>query len=244
MFLDNELFLGTVNISKWHTNPTVRHVLTVESPLRGSSLLIAMMSSSTWCRVFCNLAVLVSLFSTANTAAPQHPTAVSVPVRSNWYGLDGLWSPVSVRVGMSPQWVDLFVSTAGQETLVVGSAGCDPSDTKCPPARGGLFYSNKSSTWVDQGTFGLGLDPQLGFDGDGLYGLDSIALDDKLSVPSQIVAVLNTTDYFLGFFGLGVQPTNITSTDQPTFLASMVENKSLIPSHSYGYTAGAHYRKS
>ena len=199
-----------------------------------------MTPGSAWSWVFC---ILPGLSAVAKATTSQHPTAISVPVRSNWYGLDGLWSPVSVRVGTSPQWVDLFVSTAGLETLVVGSGGCDPSDTKCPTARGGLFASNQSSTWVDQGAFGLGLDPQLGYDGDGVYGLDSIAFDDKTSVPSQIVAVVNTTEYFLGYFGLGVQRTNITSADQPTVLASMVENKSLIPSHSYGYTAGAHYRK-
>lgn len=109
--------------------------------------------------------------------------------------------------------------------------------------RGGIFQPNESSTWLDQGTYALGLDPQLGFGDDGQYGLDSIALNDQISVPSQILGVVNTTDYWLGFFGLGVEPTNFTSTDQKTFLDSMVENQSLIPSHSYGFTAGAHYRK-
>lgn len=41
---------------------------------------------------------------------------------------------------------------------------------------------------------------------------------------------------------IGVKPTNFTTADQLTFLSSMVENRSLIPSHSYGYTAGAYYR--
>ena len=44
-------------------------------------------------------------------------------------------------------------------------------------------------------------------------------------------------------FGKGVKPTNFTTVNQLTFLSSMVENKSLIPSHSYGYTAGAYYRQ-
>ena len=195
-------------------------------------------------KTICSLIVLSSLIAIGDSAKSQYPTAVSVPVRSNWYGLDGLWSPVSVRVGTSPQWVDLFVSTASQETMVIGSAGCDETDTRCPTQRGGLFRSNESSSWLDQGAFELGLDPQLGFGGDGVYGLDTIALNDQISVPSQIVAVINTTEYYLGFFGLGVEPTNFTSADQPTFLDSMVENASFTPSHSFGYTAGAHYRKS
>ena len=202
-----------------------------------------MLSGLGGCGTLCSLFLLCRL-ATANTATSQYPQAVSVPVRNNWYGLDGLWSPVSVRLGTPPQWVDLFVSTAGQETLVVGSGGCDVSDDKCPKARGGLFESNDSSTWGDLGAYKMGLEPELGFeDDDAIYGLDSIAFSDQLSVPSQFIGVFNSTDYFLGFFGLGVQPTNFTSTDQRTFLDSMVENKSLIPSHSYGYTAGAHYRK-
>ena len=178
----------------------------------------------------------------AFTAAALKPSAVPIPVRTDWLGYDGNWSPVSVRVGTPPQWVELFVSTASQETWVVGDGGCDGT-TECLTKRGGVFQSNESSTWADQGPFGLGLDPQLGFSGDGIYGFDNISLSDEISVPSQVVGVINTTDYWLGFFGLGVQPTNFTSADKPTFLDSMVEIMSLIPSHSYGYTAGAYYRK-
>ena len=147
-----------------------------------------------------------------------------------------------MRVGTPPQWVDLFVSTASQETWVVGNGGCDGT-TECRTKRGGVFQSNESSTWADQGPFVLGLDPQLGFSGNGIYGFDNISLSNDISVPSQVVGVINSTDYWLGFFGLGVEPTNFTSADKPTFLDNMVETMSLIPSHSYGYTAGAHYRK-
>lgn len=174
------------------------------------------------------------------TAAPR-PSPVSIPVRTDWFGYDGNWSPVSVRVGTPPQWVDLFVSTASQETWVVGNGGCDGT-TECRTKRGGVFQSNESSTWADQGPFVLGLDPQLGFSGNGIYGFDNISLSNDISVPSQVVGVINSTDYWLGFFGLGVEPTNFTSADKPTFLDNMVETMSLIPSHSYGYTAGAYYR--
>lgn len=185
----------------------------------------------------------ILLATTSFHAAAATPSAISVPVRTNWYGYDGNWSPVSIRVGTPPQWIDVFVSTAAQETWVVGPGGCDGT-VKCETERGGkLFQANESSTWQDQGAFELGLDPQLGFNGNGIYGFDSIAFGDEFSVPSQVIGVINTTDYWLGFFGLGVEPTNFTSSDKPTFLDSMVENQSLIPSHSYGYTAGAHYRK-
>ena len=188
------------------------------------------------------LLMTVCFHPVALTMAAAKPSPVSIPVRTDWFGYDGNWSPVSVRVGTPPRWVDLFVSTASQETWVIGSGGCDGT-TECLTKRGGVFQSNESSTWDGQGPFVLGLDPQLGFDGNGIYGFDNISLSDSVSVPSQVVGVINTTDYWLGFFGLGVQPTNFTSADKPTFLDSMVETMSLIPSHSYGYTAGAYYRK-
>ena len=114
--------------------------------------------------------------------------------------------------------------------------------SKCSTERGEIFHSNASSSWKDLGYYALGLDPELNVGDYGRYGLDSIALSDTISTPSQIVSIVNSTDYWLGFLGLGIKPTNFTSTQKPTFLASMVENQSLIPSHSYGYTAGAHYR--
>jgi len=108
----------------------------------------------------------------------------------------------------------------------------------CRDKRGGLFRSNASSTWQEVGFYELGLDPQLGFAGYANYGYDS----DQIIVPSQIIGVINTTDHWLGFLGLGLALTNFTNVDKLPFLSSMVENQSLIPSHSYGYTAGAYYR--
>lgn len=49
-------------------------------------------------------------------------------------------------------------------------------------------------------------------------------------------------EYYLGFFGLDIGVTNLNETRKTSFLGSMVENQT-IPSHSYGYTAGASYRK-
>ena len=88
------------------------------------------------------------------------------------------------------------------------------------------------------------LDPQLGFGGVGSYGLETVGFTDTFSVASQIVGVINTTEYWVGYLGLGIEPTNFTDANQPTFLTSLVENRSFIPSHSYGYTAGAYYSKS
>ena len=182
-------------------------------------------------------ACLLFQFSLADQATP---TAVSVPVRTSWVGDDGIWSPVSIRVGTPPQWVDVLVSTASQETWVIGPDGCLGSQV-CERQRGGLFRSNMSSTWQFQGISDLGLDPNLDFSGKALYGYDNISLSDQISVPYQTIGIVNTTDYLLGFLGLGIEPTNFTEVNVPSFLDSMVHNKSYIPSHSYGFTAGAWY---
>jgi hypothetical protein len=51
-------------------------------------------------------------------------------------------------------------------------------------------------------------------------------------------------DFLFGVFGLGPKPTNFTdgfNDPQPSFMWSL-KNQSMIPSISYGYTAGAPYR--
>lgn len=199
------------------------------------------MSQKTLYTTLYNFAVFCTLFSPQALTSDSKPSAVSVPIRSDWRGNDGFWSPVSVRVGTPPQWLELFPSTASPETWVVGPGGCDGTQ-QCFTERGGTFALNQSSSWAPLGAYDLGLDPELGFEGNGVYGIDDIALSDTVSVPAQMVGIINSTDYWLGFFGLGVKPTNFTNADQKTFLDAIVENQSLVPSHSYGYTAGAHYR--
>ena len=188
------------------------------------------------------LTTLVTLIFKCHAATPS---AVSVPAASDFLGFDGAWSPVSVRVGTPPQKEDLFVSTASQETWVIGPGYCNGAKS-CIDERGGVFSIDNSTTWNSQGTYNLGLDPYLGFNNSdiGIYGLDNISLSDTIDVSQQLVAVVNaSTDYWLGLFGLGVKGgTNLSTANPKSFLSTMVEDKSLIPSHSYGYTAGAYNR--
>lgn len=172
------------------------------------------------------------------------PAPIPVPVGVKWYGYDGNWSPVDIRVGTPQQWLSVYPNTAGQETWVIGPGGCDGTST-CQEERGGIFYQEESSTWTEIGYYELGFDTQLGDAGDADYGLDNVDLSDEVLVNGQIVGVINTTEFWLGSLGLGVQPSRFEgTTNRLTFLSSLVENKSVIPSHSYGYTAGAYYRKS
>jgi hypothetical protein len=115
---------------------------------------------------------------------------------------------------------------------------------KCTDERGGLFDLNKSSTWQKEGTYLLGLDTQLGFNGSGDYGLDALSFGETgASVTSSIVASISTTEYLTGFFGLSIIPGNFSDGQFKSPIGALVENESLIPSHSYGFTAGAIYRK-
>ena len=173
------------------------------------------------------------------------PAPIPVPVGTQWYGDDGDWSPVNIRVGSPPQWLSVYPNTAGQETWVIGPEGCDGTST-CQQERGGLFYKGQSTTWstLGAGYYELDFDTQLGDSGYALYGLDNVDLSDEITVSSQIVAILNSTEFWLGSLGLGIQSSRFEgTTNQLTFLSSLGETEGLIPSHSYGYTAGAYYRK-
>jgi hypothetical protein len=113
----------------------------------------------------------------------------------------------------------------------------------CTSKRGGLFEFNKSSTWHTEGLYELGLDTQLGFGGDGFYGLDDLEFGTTgITLKDTIIGSINTTEYWLGFFGLGDIPGNFTDIEVSPPLSAL-ENQSIIPSNSYGYTAGAIYRK-
>ncbi len=63
------------------------------------------------------------------------------------------------------------------------------------------------------------------------------------SLPSQIVAAFSTDDFYLGFFGVNPDSTNFTQQEQgiASYMTAL-KNQNLIPSLSFGYTAGNQYR--
>lgn len=117
-----------------------------------------------------------------------------------------------------------------------------PIDPVCIPRRGGIFDPKGSNTWNASSFYPLGLDPQLGFGGMGQYGFDTVALGDQAAIATRVVGMVNATEYWLGYFGLGIIPTTLNQTQKTTVLSSMVEG-GFVPSHSYGYSAGAYYRE-
>jgi hypothetical protein len=62
---------------------------------------------------------------------------------------------------------------------------------------------------------------------------------------NQTIAGIATEEFYLGVFGINPRPSNFTTFDDP--VPSYMKNlrdQSLIPSTSWGYTAGNPYRKS
>jgi hypothetical protein len=124
-------------------------------------------------------------------------------------GIDGLWSSIALRVGTPAQDVRVLVSTAAPETMVVLPHGCtsaaiDPVPADCASSRGGLFNNSTSSTWEDQGYFGIngdgvGLEANLGYSEAADYGLETLGLGyvaDGPTLENMTVAGIATTSPF------------------------------------------------
>src|SRR4051794_40674994 len=120
------------------------------------------------------------------------------------------------------------------------------TESDCISARGGIFDFHKSTTWKSQGFYSLGVDEHLGNHWYAEYGLDDLTFGTTgVSLPETIIGSINTTglanstQYLLGNFGLGVVPGNFNGSQPLSAISGLVEAMGAIPSHSYGYTAGA-----
>lgn len=86
----------------------------------------------------------------------------------------------------------------------------------------------------------------LGIVSNGQYGLDTVGLgvDETSGLTSNqnVVAGILTEPFYLGQIGL--KDSNITSVNGTASFMAQLKNGKMIPSLSYGYTAGAIYRKS
>ena len=121
-------------------------------------------------------------------------------------------------------------------------------DTLCINGRGLLFNPNSSSTWSQYGFFALNAEQNLGSSSSGRYGNDTVGLGIQgsggPSLPNQVVAAYSTDDFYLGFFGVDPASTNFTQQEQgvASYMTTL-KNQNLIPSLSFGYTAGNKYRQ-
>ena len=180
------------------------------------------------------------------------------PPAQYWLGNDGSWSTFIVRVGTPPEEFRVLPATNVQETWIPLPEACTTSNFyNCTHLRGIVanetaahqgFQLNQSSTWAKEGIYNLLSEGNLGYSGNGEYGFDTVRLGpSSLGGPTlnhQVVAGFVTNDFFLGIFGLGPKPANFSDFNSPipSYMSTLV-NENIIPSLSYGYTAGAKYRK-
>jgi Eukaryotic aspartyl protease len=160
-----------------------------------------------------------------------------------------------VRVGNPPQDVNVFVSTAGDQTWVIRNPdACSgtPDPGQCSSSRGGLFSINKSTTWIQNnfssnGVFNVGLESNLNYTASAQYGYDTVTLgvpgSGGPSLDQQVVAAMADYPFWLGTFGVNPAASNFTDLNHPvpSYMANL-RSSGLIPSTSYGYTAGNTYR--
>ena len=113
------------------------------------------------------------------------------------------------------------------------------------PAASG-FQANQSTTWTAGGEHQLMTESYLGIASKGEYGLDTVGLGVEatagLTSNQNVIAGVLAEPFYLG--QLGLKRSNATGLNSTASLMTQLKNENMIPSLSYGYTAGAIYRKS
>ncbi|KND87875.1 Candidapepsin [Tolypocladium ophioglossoides CBS 100239] len=186
-----------------------------------------------------------TVIALAGVARALDPVPVALQA-GDWLGIDGNWSTVSFLLGSNSDFVNVLVSTSLSEFWAIGPGGCLEKEPYCAAARGGIYSPTKSKHWSPMGLWQLGLQ-YLGYRANGEYGLDTInayspITDIGFGMSNVLMAAINTTSPYLGFFGLGIEPGRFGNMVADSPLTQAVKTFGWIPSYSYGFTAGAHYR--
>ena len=106
-----------------------------------------------------------------------------------------------------------------------------------------------SSTWRQQGEYQLSAVENPNITSYGLFGNDTIGLGSQgnagPALQNQVIGGIAAEQLWLGLFGVNPNPISFSSSnpDQPSYIATL-RQQNLIPSISYGYTAGNKYSKS
>ncbi|KAI3341970.1 aspartic peptidase domain-containing protein [Ustulina deusta] len=189
------------------------------------------------------LAVVGTLLLIPSLVHAAVPSALWLEPSLNWHGIDGNWSSTTLFVGEPAQEIDVVVSTSLSEIWVVESSGC--ASPLCDDARGGVFNRSASTSWSPMGLWQLGL-KAIGVYANGDYAMETVVVYNSVrrwqtSFNKLLVAGINDTSAYTGFFGLGITEGNFGGVVAQGPVASLVQQSGTIPSHSYGYTPGAYY---
>ncbi|OAL47016.1 acid protease [Pyrenochaeta sp. DS3sAY3a] len=194
----------------------------------------------------------------SNTTVPE---AFSFPPSQLWDGNDGKWSTFTVRLGTPPQNYRILPFTTISQLWIPEVGGCqeagDPVD--CGALRGVYdvdgqrstgFSTNRSSTWDEIGMYGL-VTGNLLRDTTGAvgnHGLDTVGLTEDPAQPKftdDLITLYRVKKFMVGGLGLGPKPTLFPNvTTEYDGLLQKLKKQNMIPSLTWGYTAGAAYRSS
>ena len=127
-----------------------------------------------------------------------------------------------------------------------GDATTSPSVGASGPLLAQGFGYNTSTSWAAKGDHEVGLEKYLNQSATGQYGLDTVGIGayaaTGLTVEESVVAGVPTLPFYLG--KLGLKPSNNSGPNKDTMsLMSKLLDQKMIPSLSYGYTAGALYKQ-
>jgi hypothetical protein len=205
-------------------------------------MLFALLATSTF--------ISQSLGTSLQKRADNVIAPLSITPDQNWDGIDGKWSSFTLRVGTPQQFVRTFVSWAIYQTWVVLPQGCAAAQDQkaCADARGWLFHNETSSTYEYVGVYKLWIGANLRPTGNAAVGFDRVGLsgvgENGPTLDDTTVAAFATQNmYYVGMFGINPKPTNFTDFNEPTpSYMTRLKDQNMIPSISFGYTAGAHYQ--
>lgn len=192
-------------------------------------------------------ATATSLRARANTSTLPAPLAFNPD--QNWDGIDGKWSSFTLRVGTPQQFIRTFLSFAVYQTWGVLPQGCQAAanEQQCADARGWIYDQNASSTRQPIGLYDLYVENKMGYGGNARYVYDVVGLGGEgeggPTLANTTIGGFAVEDFYLGIFGINPKPTNFSSFNEPSpsYMTQLKEQRQ-IPSISFGYTAGAHYR--
>lgn len=176
------------------------------------------------------------------------PAPISIAPDQNWDGINGKWSSFTIGVGTPPQYVRTFVSFGVYQTWVVLPQGCPGSEDACIEGRGMTYDNGSSSTWNHYlGIWDMWVRQNLGIYSNALFGFDKLTLggfgEGGPTVDNTTIGAYADQSYYMGYLGINPKPSNFTGFDDPTpSLMTLLKQQRSIPSVSFGYTAGAHYR--
>ncbi|CAI6335884.1 unnamed protein product [Periconia digitata] len=186
------------------------------------------------------------------------PAPLSLQPAEAWVGNDGSWSGFVVQVGTPPQNFTVLPATSGQHTYVPSADDCQRTNlTDCGSSRGVSpfanqpspgFQTNASSTWDLIGIYELGINSRLGYSGGAVSGYETLNFGTEVPngrQPSdkQVVTSYVSQDLWIGTLGLGYAQMTFRANERVNSTLVSMQQENLIPSQSFGYTAGASYRK-